>query len=51
MQTNSGQTPEASVALDKFISLITFTPAYAKNMIDDLCISIYGPSGRYTVVP
>ncbi|KAM0483610.1 hypothetical protein ACHAPX_002102 [Trichoderma viride] len=29
---------EASVALDKFISLITFTPAYAKNMIDDLCL-------------
>lgn len=29
---------EASVALDKFISLVTFTPAYAKNMIDDLCL-------------
>ncbi|KAM0555058.1 hypothetical protein ACHAPJ_006407 [Fusarium lateritium] len=29
---------EASVALDKFISLITFTPAYAKNMVDDLCL-------------
>ncbi|RYP47629.1 hypothetical protein DL768_006345 [Monosporascus sp. mg162] len=29
---------EASVALDKFISFITFTPAYVKNMIDDLCL-------------